>query len=204
MMCVFRKQREWYFCFAQTRNKRNSVDMSLFVKSFKILFEISSDLDALTDLHFLIVWKISFSVMFSCVFATTFKHRYLSVSLKFACSVLEKNWVNSILILSSNSIVFLIIAFSNSFCIKFETLRIFFDQWLLFFAQRAKRQRDVVWFVNVSKILLNFNFFFLTMIFFLTFIACRYVLQLCFVCVAFHFQRRRFVVETTFAHFWLQ
>ncbi len=201
MMCVSRKQRKWYFCFAQTRNKRSNVDMSLFVKSFRILFEISFDFDALSDLHFLIVWKISSSVMFSCVFATTFEYRYLSVSLKFVCSVLKKNWINNILTLSSNSIAFLIIAFSDSFCIKSETLRIFFDRWLLFFAQRTKRQRNVVWFVSVSKILLNFNFFFLTMIFFLTLIACKYVLQLCFVCVAFYFRRRRFVVETTFAHF---
>ncbi len=160
MMCVFLKQRKWYSCFAQTRNKRNNVDMSLYINNLRILFDISFDFDALSNLHLLIVWKISFLMMFICVFATSFEYRYLSVSLKFACSMLEKNWVNNISTLSSNSNVILMIASSNSFWIKFETLKIFLDWWLLFFAQRARRQKNVVWFVSFSKIFLNFSFFF--------------------------------------------
>jgi hypothetical protein len=128
---------------------------------------MSFDLEILSNLHFLIFWQISFSMMSSCVFTTTFEYQYFSVSLKSVCSVLEKNWVNSILILFSNSIAFLMIDLFDFFCIKSEILNIFFDKWLLFFAQRAKRQRDVIWVVKDSKVFLNFSFFFFDNDFFL-------------------------------------
>ncbi len=134
MICVFQKQRKWYFCFAQTRNKRNNVDINLFINNLRILFDMSFDFETLSNLHFLIVWKISFLIIFSCVFATTFEYRYFSVLLKSICSMLEKNCLNNILTLFSNLIAFLMISLFDFFCIKFETLKIFFDRWLLFFA----------------------------------------------------------------------
>ncbi len=125
-----------------------------------VWYDMSYNFETLSNLHFLIVWEISFSIIFSCVFATTFEYRYFSVSFKSICSMLEKNCLNSISTLSSNSIAFFMIASFDLFCIKFEILIIFFDRWLLFCAQQARRQRNVVWLINVSKIFFNFKYFF--------------------------------------------
>jgi hypothetical protein len=70
-----------------------------------------------------------------------------------------------------------VVFFRLFFWIRFETLKIFFDLWFCDFAQRTKRQNEVVWVINFSKIFLNFNFFFLTMILFLTSMNFKYVFQ---------------------------
>jgi hypothetical protein len=90
-----------------------------------------------------------------------------------------------------------VVSFKLFFWIKFETLRIFFDLWFCDFAQRTRRQSDAVWAVNFSKIFLNFNFFFLTMIF-------RYVFQFFSIRRNDHFLRFLLIVATTFEHLKLQ
>jgi hypothetical protein len=90
------------------------------------------------------------------------------------------------------------------FWIKFETLRIFFDLWLCNFAQRTRRQNDAVWAVSFSKIFLNFNFFFLTMAFFLTSMNFKYVFQFFSIRRNDHSLRLLLIVATIFEHLKLQ
>ncbi len=97
-----------------------------------------------------------------------------------------------------------VVSFRLFFWIKFEILRIFFDLWLCNFAQRTKRQNDVVWIVNFSKIFLNFNFFFLTMTFFLTSMNFKYVFQFFSIRRDDHSLRFLLVVVTTSEHLKLQ
>jgi hypothetical protein len=86
------------------------------------------------------------------------------------------------------------------FWIKFEILKIFFDLWFCVFAQRTRRQNDVVWIVSFLKIFLNSNFFFLTMIFFLTSMNFKYVFQLFSIRRNDHSLRFLLIVVTTFEH----
>jgi hypothetical protein len=97
-----------------------------------------------------------------------------------------------------------VVSFKLFFWIKFETLRIFFDLWFCNFAQRTRRQSDAVWAVSFLKIFLNFNFFFLTMIFFLTSMNFRYVFQLFSIRRDDHFLRFFLIVATTSEHLELQ
>ncbi len=64
------------------------------------------------------------------------------------------------IVLFSKFLTTFIVFFKLFFWIKFEILRIFFDLWLCVFVQRTRRQNNVVWIVNFSKIFLNFKFFF--------------------------------------------
>jgi hypothetical protein len=93
-----------------------------------------------------------------------------------------------------------VVSFRLFFWIKFEILKIFFDLWLCNFAQRTRRQNDVVWIVNFSKIFLNFNFFFLTMTFFLTSMNFKYVFQFFSIRKNDHFLRFLLIVVTTSEH----
>jgi hypothetical protein len=83
-------------------------------------------------------------------------------------------------------------------------LKFFFDLWLCDFAQRTRRQNDAVWIVSFSKIFLNFNFFFLTMIFFLTSMNFRYVFQFFSIRRNDHSLRVLLIVVTISEHLKLQ
>jgi hypothetical protein len=82
------------------------------------------------------------------------------MSLRSASVVFEKNCFVSMFVLFSKFLTIRVIFFKLFFWIKFEILKIFFDLWFCDFAQRMRRQSDVVWIINFSKIFLNFNFFF--------------------------------------------
>jgi hypothetical protein len=88
------------------------------------------------------------------------------MSLRSVAVVSEKNCFVSMFVLFSKFLATRVVFFKLFFWIKFETLKIFFDLWLCDFAQRTRRQNDVVWAVNFSKIFLNFNFFFWRWFFF--------------------------------------
>jgi hypothetical protein len=118
--------------------------------------------------------------------------------------VSEKDCFVNMFALFSKLLAIRIVSFKLFFWIKFETLKIFFDLWLCVFAQRARRQNKVVWVVSFSKIFLNFNFFFLTMIFFLTSMNFKYVFQLFSIRRDDHSLRFLLIVVTIFEHLELQ
>jgi hypothetical protein len=126
------------------------------------------------------------------------------MSLRSASIVFEKNCFVSMFVLFSKFLTTRVVSFKLFFWIKFEILKIFFDLWFCDFAQRARRQSDVVWVVSFSKIFLNFNFFFLTMIFFLTSMNFRYVFQLFSIRRNDHSLRLLLIVVTTSEHLKLQ
>jgi hypothetical protein len=63
-------------------------------------------------------------------------------------------------VFSSKFEAILIMLLLASRCIEFDIFEIFLDWWLLMRVQQTNRQKILDWFIKISKIFLNFDFFF--------------------------------------------
>jgi hypothetical protein len=124
---------------AHARDKMMKCDINLFTNFLRIRLNMSSNFDALFDLHFWIVCRISFFIIRNVNFETTLKQLKLDMSIKLISIVFEKKRSERNRVSNSKLVVISRILIATSRHEKFDIFNVSLNLWSRVLAQRIKR-----------------------------------------------------------------